>query len=102
MMYRPPPPSRHLFKGGTGVIEPALVIPDYPTRRRRYPGKLRHVVRQQAEPLFAFAKARYHLLLRRDVASDLAGSYHTSGVVGNRRNGNRDMHFAAEIGRAHV
>ncbi len=70
VMRFPPAPAGHLLHRGAGVFKPAIVVPEDAALLVCHPGELRHVIRQIAETLFAFAQRCFRLLARRVVALD--------------------------------
>jgi hypothetical protein len=52
-----PTPALHVFKGGTGIVVPTLVVPVNPTIGVGGPGELADVVGEFVEAHLAFAVA---------------------------------------------
>src|SRR5581483_2391882 len=67
MMDCLPTPALHLFQGGAGIVEPALIIPKNPTIRVRHPGQLRNIFSERPKAGFAFLQGFLRPLLFGDV-----------------------------------
>src|SRR5258705_5984133 len=56
MVHALPAPALHLFQSGSGVLEPALIVPENPTVLVGHPGQLCNIIGQSPESVGALAR----------------------------------------------